>query len=206
MNEGQQEIEQLREDLATVKQATGTELPFGWADVYGEVGAALVLLLGAVGLGIVPVLVYVVLWAIVLRARLRRGSGRSPVRRKALTATLLLMAPMVVAVVLYAWYLVKFLLPRLDAPLVSGISVGMGSVFFGIGLALVFSFVVMPQQRSNLPAAGGALLLGLLMPVGILWRLDIVRMGLGVLGICVALTAWIEARALQRAGIPHGTD
>jgi hypothetical protein len=85
------EMDRIRKDLETIREAAGLGLPFGWEDVW--LSLALVpcgLVLSAVGalgplssarLAAVPT-VGAALAAVALRFRYRRFSGRSPVRRK----------------------------------------------------------------------------------------------------------------------------
>lgn len=85
------EIDRIREDIRTIREAAGLELPFGWEDVWLSLaGVPCGLVLSAVGalgplssarLATLPLL-GVVLAAAVLRFQHRRSSGRSPLRRK----------------------------------------------------------------------------------------------------------------------------
>lgn len=217
MSEENREIERLRDDLSVIKQATGTELPFGWADVYGGVGMAFLVLLGAVWMGFVRtiwfyhywVLVLIgfsLLWLLVTRARFRRSTGKSPVRRKIMTASLVIIPIMAFVLLVYIWYQTKYLLPLLNIPLVPGFLSVVGSMLFGMGLVLIFVQLTPPTQISGLPVAIGILLLGLFLPLWVVWRCDMPRVGLCIFGISIALTAWIEARRLQKAGISHGIN
>ncbi|MDD5678775.1 MAG: hypothetical protein PHW60_12435 [Kiritimatiellae bacterium] len=217
MSEENREIERLRDDLSVIKQATGTEFPFGWADVYGEVGMAFLVLLGTALTGIVRTLWlytfwvsaligFQLVWLLAVRVRFRRSTGNSPVRRKIMTVTLAMIPTLSFVVLVYIWYQTKYLLPLLNIPLLSGFLSAVGSMLFGMGLMLIFVSLMPPKQISGLPVAVGMLLLGICLPLWIVWRCDMPRMGLCIFGISIALMAWIEARRLQKAGIPHGIN
>lgn len=217
MSEENLEMDRLRDDLSAIKQATGTELPFGWADVYGEAGMAFLVLLGAVWMGFVRalwlynfwVLVLIgfyLLWLFVSRTRFRRSTGKSPVRRKIMTASLVIIPIMAFMVSVYIWYQIKYLLPLLNIPLLSGFLSVVGSMLFGMGLVLVFVQLTPPMRVSELPVSVCMLLLGIFLPLWIVWRCDLPRIALDIFGVSFALTAWIKARKLQKAGIPHGIN
>jgi hypothetical protein len=88
---GETEINRIREDLETIREAAGMGLPFGWEDVW--LNLALVpwgLILSTAGLFGLPesrVLMSipglgVVVAVVGLRYRFRKSTGRSPVRRR----------------------------------------------------------------------------------------------------------------------------
>lgn len=217
MSEENREIERLREDLSAIKQATGTELPFGWSDVYGAVGMAFLVLLGAVWMGLVRtiwfyhywVLVLIgfsLLWLLATRARFRRSTGKSPVRRKIMTASLVIIPIMAFVLLAYIWYQTKYLLPSLNIPLVPGFLSVVGSMLFGMGLVLIFVQLTPPMRYSELPVSTCMLLFGIFLPLWVVWRCDMPRIALYIFGISFALMAWIKARRLQKAGIPHGIN
>jgi hypothetical protein len=88
---GQMEINRIREDLETIREAAGMGLPFGWEDVW--LNLALVpcgLILSTAGvfgppesrtLMVMPGQA-LVLAVVGLRYRFRKSTGRSPVRRR----------------------------------------------------------------------------------------------------------------------------
>ncbi|HUT61339.1 MAG TPA: hypothetical protein VNA25_26110 [Phycisphaerae bacterium] len=92
------EIDRVRQDLETVRQAAGISLPFGREDVVAELLMAGGLAIFAcvslfvtglwVLLSLAPFLGTAVVSLVWLRARYRRRSGRSPVRRREYTAAL----------------------------------------------------------------------------------------------------------------------
>src|SRR4051794_27363639 len=85
------EIDRIRKDLETIREAAGLELPFGWKDVWLSLAAiplgGVMAALGALSplrytrLAIIPALLLLLATA-VLRGRYRQSTGRSPVRRK----------------------------------------------------------------------------------------------------------------------------
>ena len=87
----QAEINRIREDLETIREAAGLGLPFGWEDVWLNLaGVPCGLIVSAAGvfgapewrtLMAMPALGMVVA-AVGLRYRFRRSTGRSPVRRR----------------------------------------------------------------------------------------------------------------------------
>ncbi|MFA5044155.1 MAG: hypothetical protein WC381_08135 [Kiritimatiellia bacterium] len=217
MSEENREIEHLRDDLSVIKQAMGTELPFGWADVYGEVGMAFLVLLGAIWMGLVrtiwfyhywvlALIGFSLLWLWVTRAQFRRSTGKSPVRRKIMTASLVITPIMIFVVLVYIWYQTKYLLPLLNIPLLPGFLSVVGSMLFGMGLVLIFVLLTPPMRFAELPVAVCMLLLGIFLPLWVVWHFDLPKIALCIFGIACALMAWIQARKLQKAGVPHGIN
>ncbi len=91
----QTEMDRVRDDLATMKQAVGAELPFGWEDVRASLALTVVGLM-AMGWslwphdlsdqwGMIPLLLFVVGYTLRLRVKYRRGTGRSSGRRREYT-------------------------------------------------------------------------------------------------------------------------
>jgi len=88
---GEAEIDRLRADIATIREAGGLDLPFGWEDVCLNLAlapcGAILAVAGAFGppeagpWAVTPVL-GVVLGVVCLRYRFRRSTGRSPARRR----------------------------------------------------------------------------------------------------------------------------
>lgn len=91
----QTEMDRVRDDLATMKQAVGVELPFGWEDVRASFALTVAGLM-AMGWslwphelpdqwGMIPLLLFAVGYTWRLRVKYRRGTGRSSVRRREYT-------------------------------------------------------------------------------------------------------------------------
>jgi hypothetical protein len=95
------DLERLRSDLGAIRQAAGLEPPFGREDVWAHLAFAAS---GAVGMvwallptglpaqwGAVPLIVVGVGYVTWMRTRYRRGSGRSPTRRREYTSEIIAM-------------------------------------------------------------------------------------------------------------------
>ena len=88
------DLDRLRNDIESIREVAGLGLPFGWEDValslaLAPCGVALALVgafapQGYARLGLLPAL-GVVLAGVSLRIRFRRGTGRSPARRREYT-------------------------------------------------------------------------------------------------------------------------
>jgi hypothetical protein len=159
------EIDRVRKDLETIREAAGLDLPFGWEDVWLSLAAiplgGILAALGAFSplrharLAIIPALL-LLLGAAALRGRYRQSTGRSPVRRKEYSLGLgaaLLFAIIVGGFLAWAQHLGQ------PIQMAGGLAVAMtGGLYAVLG-------ATSPGRRSSFAAAVALLAYGLVIPV-----------------------------------------
>ena len=186
------ELRRVKEDLATVKEAAGLELSFGWEDVRWTLIIGLSCLIGLVwalvphGMrkvwGLVPAAALAIYYMVYLRAKYRRGSGRSPVRRREYTRSIVgacVVLPLTAAYFYWAkhWHIpdrqivatgmvwLPFLLLLLNLSdwraLLSGLGILVGMAAAGVAIAL------WPQVRFY-PLVCGVVFVGSLVSAGVM--------------------------------------
>ena len=161
----QAQLERLRQDIDTIQEAGGIELPFGREDLFIQAGLAVwglvlaawpwVLPPDKAKLWVLPAALLLVAY-VHLRRKYRRASGRSPVRRREYTTALI--APIFVlpaTVAYFAWAV------WLGLPIWTVAGAGM----FFLGLMLAGWSMVDARRRSNLGAAIPLMAMGLVTPV-----------------------------------------
>jgi hypothetical protein len=165
MSLSQSELERVRGDLETMREAAGLVLPFGWEDVWLTLalvpcGAALALLalvapIGSLRLAMMVLVGLAVVAAVGLRTRYRKSTGRSPIRRREYTLAL--------AAALLVGALAAF---HLIAGKVRGVPVlEVGSVAMSFTAAMLMVLALTsPGRRSGLGLAAALLALGLALP------------------------------------------
>ena len=192
----QAEINRIREDLETIREAAGLGLPFGWEDVWLNLaGVPCGLIVSAAGvfgapewrsLMAMPAL-GVVVAAVGLRYRFRRSTGRSAVRRReydlAFGAYLLYG---VLTGVFLAWAESSGQPTRI----MEGFATAMGGALFAVLAA------TSPGRRYWSAVAVVFIVYGLVQPLCSPRQLDVA--GGAVLVVCGLLTAAIQAGQLRR--------
>ena len=161
----QAQLERLRQDIDTIQEAGGIELPFGREDLFIHAGlGAWGLVLAAwpwvlppdrARLWVVPAVVLLVAY-VHLRRKYRRALGRSPVRRREYTTALV--APIFVlpaTVSYFAWAIWQGLALWTVA----------GAGMFFLGLMFAVWAMVDVRRRSNLGSAIPLMAMGLAAPV-----------------------------------------
>ncbi len=160
------DLNRVKEDLAAVQRAAGFELPYGQE----EVRANLMLAAGgavAVGWalvphglpaqwGMVPLIVLAVVHVVRMRARYRRSTGRSPIRRREYTAGLVGMVVVGGLAVVYRLWATK---------LGISLTVAGGAALFLLGLSMILPVL---KDRGRMPDLGIAvplILCGLAIPL-----------------------------------------
>jgi hypothetical protein len=195
----QLEINRIREDLETIREAAGMGLPFGWEDVW--LNLALVpwgLILSAAGLfGLLESRVLMALMAmpglgvvmavVGLRYRFRRSTGRSPVRRLEYDLSLS-------AGLLYGVLTGVFLAWAESSGQPTGMTVGLASAMCG-GLCAVLA-ATSPGRRYWSAAAVVLIAYGLVHPLCSPRQLDVAE-GAAMVASGL-LTAAIQAGQLRR--------
>jgi len=159
------DVERLKADLNTLKQAAGLEPPFGREDVLAHLAVAasgavaLVWALLSTGLpahwGTIPLLLVCIGYVTWMRTKYRRSSGRSPMRRREYTSEIVGMFVVAALALVYRFWSGKL-----------GISttIAGSAAFFVLGLALLIPVL---RDRSRLPDLGVAVPLmvcGLVIP------------------------------------------
>ena len=193
---GQAEINRIREDLETIREAAGMGLPFGWedvwlnlalvpcgliesaAEVFGPPERRMLMAMPALG---------VVVAAVGLRYRFRKSTGRSPVRRReydlALRAGLLYA---VLAGVFLAWAKSS----GQPIQMMGGVATAMAG-----GLCAVLA-TTSPGRRYWSAAAVVLIAYGLVQPLCSPRQLAVA--GSTAMGVAGLLTAAIQAEQLRR--------
>jgi len=159
------DVQRLRADLGVLRQAAGLEPPFGREDVRAHLAVAaggavaLVWALLPTGLpaqwGTVPLILVCVGYVTWMRTKYRRGSGRSPMRRREYTSGIVGMLVVGALALVYRLWAGKL-----------GISttIAGSAAFFVLGLALLIPVL---RDRNRLPDLGVAVPLmvcGLVIP------------------------------------------
>ncbi len=109
-----EELHRVKEDVATIKEAAGLALPFGWEDVWWYLAISLSSLIGLVwalaphGMrrhwGLAPAVALALYYTVHIRLKYRRSTGRSPVRRREYTRELIAIpCGVLVALVFVYW-------------------------------------------------------------------------------------------------------
>ncbi|UCD29965.1 MAG: hypothetical protein JSV03_05685 [Planctomycetota bacterium] len=189
----QVDLDRVREDLATVKQAAGMELPFGWEDVWLNVFVLSVGGMVAViwtflphslphSLGLIPLLIVAVVYGIRLRIKYRRSTGRSSIRRREYTASFVIAAVVGTCAIVYRLWGTRLGLP---------LSILQGIAIFFVGLMLVGPAVL---DRSRIYCLGISLpfiLCGLAIPLLSIPAVALVGGACVVSGLAMAaIQAW----------------
>ncbi len=107
------ELDQIREDIDTIKDATGLEFSTGWSDVLAICGVVCVgafiffmslfqeefnILWGA------ALFIPIALAMVVFRIRYRKSTGRSPAKRRELSFAIILTIVLVVTMGVFLWW------------------------------------------------------------------------------------------------------
>ncbi len=160
------DLDRLKEDLATIRQAAGLELPFGREDInlcFAFGGTAVVALAWALiphGMpaywGFVPMLVLTVAWVVRMRVKYRQSTGRSPVRRREYTLSFILAVVLSALAFVYRIWGTKLGIPFIFVQ---------GSASFFIGLAFVLVAILDRRRLSLLGFAVPLMCCGLAIPV-----------------------------------------
>jgi hypothetical protein len=200
-----QELERIKEDIEIIREAAGFELPFGWEDVWINlylilVGAWLIIWrflpfqLSRIW-RVVPLAILVIIY-VFLRLKYRRGTGRSPVRRRGYSVVLFLTPILGLCAFGYLVWIVR-----------SGrdFTSAVGGMWFFAGLMLlIFAFA----ERGRLFYLGWAIPLILCGTAITIWPgLSVLEMNVGI--VCVtasSLTAIIQASQLKKSTSKNGTN
>jgi hypothetical protein len=198
------ELNRLQSDLTTMREAAGLELPFGWEDVWltfavGVMGAiafawAMLVRQWPNYWGFVPMLVIGIPCAVWLRVRYRRGTARSPVRRREYSASLVLMIVAVSLAIVYRLWASHLGLP---------FRVIQAMFFVGCGCALVVPVILDRRRVAILPFSVCLMVAGLVMPWVKVPAPAIVGLAIAIAGPASALVAMHQ---LRRAGREHAAD
>jgi hypothetical protein len=196
------QLDRMRGDLETIREAAGFSLPFGWEDVWFQLaqvpcGVILAFLatfapLNYVKLGFLVLMAVALIGAMSLRVRFRRSTGRSPVRRREYTIALAA-APLVG---LLAGYHLIWGEAHGVSPLVIG-----GVLISCIGGGLALLGLTGRGRRAALGAAVPLLVFGF-----VLHRLSHRQLFVGaaiLVALIALLTSVIEAVQLRSDGGGH---
>ena len=198
------DLERLKADLGTLRQAAGLEPPFGREEIWAHLAVAAS---GAVALvwallptgwpahwGTVPLILVCVGYVSWMRTKYRRGSGRSPARRREYTSEIVGMFVVGALALVYRLWAAKL-----------GISttIAGSAAFFVLGLALLIPVL---RDRNRLPDLGVAVPLmvcGLVIPFCSIspW----VVLGATFM-VCGLATAAITAHCLKGVAADHVSD
>jgi len=199
------ELERVKEDIEIIKEAAGLELPFGWEDVWINlylilVGAWLIIWrflpyqLSRIW-RVVPLAILVIVY-VFLRLKYRRGTGRSPVRRRGYSVVLFLTPVLGLCAFGYLVWVV-----RSGRHFTFAVS---GMWFFAGLILLIFAFA----ERGRLFYLGWAITLILCGIAITIWPgLSVLEMNVGI--VCVTAsssTAIIQAFQLKRSTSKNDTD
>ncbi|MDO8629847.1 MAG: hypothetical protein Q7R41_05090 [Phycisphaerales bacterium] len=199
-----QDLGRLKADLGTLRQAAGLEPPWGREDIRAHLAVAaggavaLVWALLPTGLpahwGTVPLILICIGYVTWMRTKYRRGSGRSPMRRREYTSEIVGMFVVGALAFVYRLWAAKL-----------GISttIAGSAAFFVLGLALLIPVL---RDRNRLPDLGVAVPLmvcGLVIPFCpvSLWVVLGATFMIGGLA-----TAAITAQILRGAAANHVAD
>ena len=200
----QSDVQRMKDDVATITRATGLEPPFGWEEVWADLGIAgggMVALAWALvphGLpdqwGMIPLILLVGGYLVRMRIRYRRSTGRSPVRRREFTGDL------VGAVVIGGLALVYRLW---STKLGISLTLAGSAALFLLGMSLVLPVF---RDRRRLPDLGLAVPLmvcGLTIPLCSvsLWIPVGTAFAVGGVG-----TALLTARQLRETAAAHAAN
>lgn len=197
------DVERLKTDLSTLRQAAGLEPPFGREDVRAHLAVAasgvvaLVWALLPTGLpahwGTVPLILVCIGYVTWMRTKYRRSSGRSPMRRREYTSEIIGMFVVGALALVYRFWSGKL-----------GISttIAGSAAFFVLGLALLIPVL---RDRNRLPDLGVAVPLmvcGLIIPFCPVSLWVVVGATFMIGGLA---TAAITAHCLKAADAPHAS-
>ncbi len=198
------ELDQVREDIDTIKSAVGMELPFGWVDVWLCCGCVFAggfvflmsVLQGEFGIfwG-VPAIIPFVLATIVLRIKYRKSTGRSATRRREYSLSIIIPIVVVVLLILFLEW---------------GLSQGMaiehiaGIMYFMIGLMTLVVAIINYARLSAIGISISFMAIGLTYPIyAEKWPLG-VFVGMATFIGC-SISALIMTLQLRRQARLNGT-
>jgi hypothetical protein len=198
------DLERIQNDLATIQQAAGLELPFGREEVW------LNLVLGAGGIvalswalvphgfpdqwGLIPLLMVVLVYVARLRVKYRQGTGRSPLRRREYTIGFVL--ALVLSGLLLAY---RIWGARLGIPLPHV----QGSAVFFLGLAFLVPAILDRNRIYLIALSVPVMLCGLAIPVSSVSAIVLFAGALVIAGPAMAL---VQVWQLNRSFTRHATD
>lgn len=149
------DLRRLREDLATMRQAAGMELPFGREDVWLSLATGVTGLVAVVwallnpghraSWGLIPALIVIVGYGIRLRVKFRASTGRSPTRRREYTFSFVLAGLIAAAALVYRLWARQLAIPFpyvqgtaifFAGLLVAGIALTSRGRLYAIGIAI----------------------------------------------------------------------
>jgi multisubunit Na+/H+ antiporter MnhB subunit len=200
------ELRRVKEDLATIKEAVGLELPFGWEDVRWHLIIGVSCLIGLVwallphGMrkvwGLVPAAALAIYYMVYLRAKYRRGSGRSPVRRRGSTGTIVAACVVLPLTAAYVYWAKHWHIPARQI-----IAAGM--------VWLPFVLVLLALHDRRLLLSGLAILVG--MPAAgvaiALWpQVPLYPLTASLLFVGYLVSAGVMAHFLREAERDHAAD
>jgi hypothetical protein len=159
------DLQRVRDDLSSLRQAAGLDLPFGWEDVRlawlvaGTGGVAVLWTLLVPGrppnFGLIPLLLVAIGGVVRLRIKYRQSSGRSRARRGEYTLGLVLAGVMVVLMLIYRIWAVRLGMPFRNVQAIA--------IFFA-GLAVAVLALTHRWRMANLALAVPLVMCGLALP------------------------------------------
>jgi hypothetical protein len=199
------ELRRVKEDLATIKEAAGLERSFGWENVRWHVILGVSCLIELVwalvphGMskrwGFLPTLALCIYYIVYVRAKYRRGSGRSPVRRRGYTQEIVAMCLVALVVPAYVYWAKHWHIPARQV-----VAAGM------VSLPLVTLLFVLHDRRSLL----SSLVLLVAVPAGVaiaLWpQVPVYPLLAGVFFVALLVSAGVMAHFLREAEGDHAPD
>ena len=201
---GDNDLRRVKEDLAVVRRAAGLELPFGQEEVWANLALAAggVVAVGWALLphtlpaqwGMIPLILLAVGYLARMRARYRRSTGRSPIRRRAYTASLVSMVVVGGLAIVYRLWATK---------LGISLTVAGSAALFLLGLSMLLPVL---GDRGRVPDLGLAVPLivcGLAIPLCPVSLWILVGAAFAVGGVAGAL---LTAHQLRRSVAGHATD
>ncbi len=160
------DLERLKGDLGTLRQAVGLEPPFGREDIRAHLaiagGGAVTLLWASLptGLpaqwGIVPLIAVVIGYVIWMRTRYRKGTGRSPMRRREYTSGIVGMVVVGALALVYRNWAGALQIP---------LTVAGGALLFVFGVAMLMPVLRDRNRLSDLGIAVPLMVCGLVIPL-----------------------------------------
>jgi len=200
------ELRRVKEDLATVKEAAGLKLSFGWEDVRWHVILGVSCLIELVwalvphGMskrwGFLPTLALAIYYIVYVRAKYRRASGRSPVRRRGYTRTIVAACVVLPLTAAYVYWAEHWHIPARQVVAAAMVWAPFVALLLELhdrrGLLSSLGFVV------GMPAAGVAIALWPQVPV--------YPLAAGVLFVGLLVSAGVMAHFLREAEGDHAAD
>ena len=160
------DLERMKRDLGTLRQAVGLELPFGREDILAHLaiaGGGVATLLWALlptGLpaqwGIVPLIAVVIGYVIWMRTRYRSASGRSPTRRHEYTSGIVGMVVVGALALVYRNWAGSVEIPQ---------TVAGGALLFAFGIAMLVPVLRDRNRLCDLGIAVPLIVCGLVIPL-----------------------------------------